>query len=78
MKILLLVSLFFLGCSKPASPEVKGENQEISLGSEHGIQGSIKIKVVVLDGNEYYATKAHGGWYSLCPKLPPKKAAEAP
>jgi hypothetical protein len=32
----------------------------------------MEIKVVVLDGNEYYATRTHAGYWTLCPKLPPK------
>lgn len=32
----------------------------------------IIYQTVVIDGNEYYATRTKDGWYTLCPKLPPK------
>jgi len=35
------------------------------------------LQVIVLDGNEYYATRVRDGW-TLCPKLPIKLESTQP
>jgi hypothetical protein len=34
---------------------------------------TIDYKIVVIDGNEYFACRTHLDYWVLCPKLPPKK-----
>ena len=67
----LAVVLALCGCDAQPSAEVKvATSERIVMGGS--ATNGMEIKVVVLDGNEYYATKTHAGYWTLCPKLPPK------
>lgn len=66
-----LVAVMLAGCDAQPSAEVKvSKSERIVMGGP--ASNGMEIKVVVLDGNEYYATKTHAGYWTLCPKLPPK------
>jgi len=60
-----LLTFSLLGCDNPVDKSVKTNFDFVNMGTAVRLQ----YKVVVLDGNEYYATAVQGGW-NLCPKLP--------
>jgi hypothetical protein len=64
-----IVILSLVGCG-PVSSEVKTQSAKRIRVTETSRE--MQIKVIVLDGNEYYATPTHAGYWTLCPKLPPK------
>jgi hypothetical protein len=63
----LVMALGCAGCHEK-SPEMKGDVKVLHPDET----GYLQVRTVVLDGNEYYATRTHGGNWTLCPKLPPK------
>lgn len=69
MKTLLIIAtLCFVGCA-PADSSVKTPNwHSIQMGG--GMD--VTYKIVVIDGNEYFATRTTHGYITLCPRLPPK------
>ena len=69
MKIALILSIFILAsCGKrELVPGEPSQEYHISPGAP-----SMEIRVIKLDGNEYYATRTTHGYWALCPKLPAK------
>ncbi len=66
-----LAVLLMAGCdAQPSSEVTVARSQRLVMGDSP--TNGMEIKVVVLDGNEYYATRTHAGYWTLCPKLPPK------
>jgi hypothetical protein len=66
-----LAALLLAGCdAQPSSEVTVARSERLAMGGSP--TNGMEIKVVVLDGNEYYATRTHAGYWTLCPKLPPK------
>lgn len=62
-----LIPLLFLQSCTPSPEIVKGSEKRVTL--PNGKVGV--VRVIILDGNEYYMAEVHGG-ITLCPKLPTK------
>lgn len=43
-----------------------------------GGNGTLRIKTIVIEGNEYLAYRTSDGNWGLCPKLPPKSEGVMP
>jgi hypothetical protein len=61
---LLLLAALLVGCKDNA------DSPPLNFTSETGEK--ITVQTIVLDGNEYYATRSYRGGWSLCLKAPPK------
>jgi hypothetical protein len=73
--LLLILCLGLCGC-EPPDPNVSSGEVTYNLGAGE----KIRIKTILIEGNEYYATDTGGdgsNWV-LCPKLPPKPELAGP
>ncbi len=73
MKILntFVISFICFGLTSctPDSAVVPNSGRSIIMDETGSFMG---LKVIILDGNEYYATKSAEGYWNLCPKLSTK------
>lgn len=68
-KLIILSLLIFSGCSKEKAV-LTTDIKTLQMVKDGG--GTITYVTVVVDGNEYYASRAYGQRWILCPKLSPK------
>lgn len=61
-KLALSFALLFVSCDQEQAPTAILRMPN----------GNLSVYTVIIDGNEYYATRVHHGW-TLCPKLPRKQ-----
>ncbi len=73
--LLILALPFSLTSCEPPDSNVSAGDVSYSMGSG---DGGLRIKTVMIEGNEYFATKVGDDHWALCPKLPPKPELPGP
>lgn len=73
--ILAILALVAAVSCSPDAPKANSYDEPLNrLGVVGGVgDNCVVYKVVVIDGNEYFACKTYGCYWVLCPKLPAKK-----